>query len=227
MHQLLELKKTARLDPRSICDIVISSSMCHELLGGAAQVIDLTAEGVELARKYDLVLELQAVMLMRGWALTKTGSLQEGIAEIRACKGFIDAVDTRMFMETMSSAYLAEALLAAGQPDEARQYVKSGLDFASSHGHYFFEPELFRIGGQIEAEAGDFVPAQSWFDRAIESARGQGARAHELKATLGLGNLLARAGKKAEGKSAVSAVVDLFTDGFETADLAAARAFLQ
>ena len=227
MDQLLILPERHKLDPRSVCDIVISACMCHEVLGSIQQILELSEHAVDLARKYELVLERQGVLLMRGWALAMSGSLEEGIAEMRSCRAFVSAVGNRMFMETMSSAYLAEALLLAGELDEARELVQSGLDFAASHRHRYFEAELLRMGGQVAVRAGNVESAQSWFMRAIECARRQRARGHELRAAIALGRLLSGTGEKAEARTAVSSIYEQFTDGFETADLRSARELLE
>ena len=61
---------------------------------------------------------------------------------------------------------------------------------------------------------------------AIARARGQGARALELRAASDLARLLQRRGKTVEAKQALSAVYTSFTEGFATNDLREAKALL-
>jgi predicted ATPase len=135
---------------------------------------------------------------MLGWALSMTGSAAEGIHQMRACKGLFGAIGIRMFVETQLSANLAEALLLAGEPDEARTVIDAALAFAHSSGHRYFEPELLRIQGEIAAAAGDAEKARDWFRQSADLAREQRTATFELKTALSLGRLLMAAGKRAE-----------------------------
>ena len=131
-----------------------------------------------------------------------------------------------MFVGTALPAYLAEALLIAGRTDEALAAVEEGLAFAESHGHRYFEPELLRVRGDIPFAGGNSGEAESWYRRALERARQQSSRAHELKAALSLSTALAHAGRSDEARAIVQAVHESFVDGFETADLRRARELL-
>ena len=58
-------------------------------------------------------------------------------------------------------------------------------------------------------------------------AREQGALFWELRAALSLARLKATQGRPEEAKRVLTPVYDRFTEGFETADLRAARAMLE
>jgi adenylate cyclase len=62
--------------------------------------------------------------------------------------------------------------------------------------------------------------------RALDIARAQGARALELRATVSLGRLWQRHGKGMQARQRVTEIYNWFTEGFDTADLQAARALL-
>jgi hypothetical protein len=66
--------------------------------------------------------------------------------------------------------------------------------------------------------------AAQYFRDAMEVARRQHARSWELRATMSLGRLLAKQGRRNEGCAILSDVYGWFTEGFDTADLKEAKA---
>ncbi|HWM79928.1 MAG TPA: hypothetical protein VNS56_20280, partial [Methylomirabilota bacterium] len=89
-------------------------------------------------------------------------------------------------------------------------------------------PELYRLKGELllagnaDAQSG----ATLAFRRAIEIARSQGARSWELRAATSLSRLLRRQGKRDEACQTLAGILGWFTEGFDTADLRAARTLL-
>jgi hypothetical protein len=64
------------------------------------------------------------------------------------------------------------------------------------------------------------------FRRAIEIARGQGAKWYELRAANQLAHLLMQQHRRNEARAMISEIYDWFTEGFGTADLKDAEALL-
>ena len=62
--------------------------------------------------------------------------------------------------------------------------------------------------------------------KAVAIARGQQAKSWELRAATSLARLLARQGKREEAYALLAPVYAWFTEGFDTADLVAAKALL-
>ena len=69
--------------------------------------------------------------------------------------------------------------------------------------------------------------AEAAFMRSIEISRTQQAKSMELKSTLALCRLWQYQGKLAEARSALAEIYGWFTEGFDTADLVAAKALLE
>jgi predicted ATPase len=68
--------------------------------------------------------------------------------------------------------------------------------------------------------------AENSFRTSIEIARRQGAKSPELQATTSLARLLAKQGRRDEGRAMLSEIYGWFTEGFDTADLKDAKALL-
>jgi predicted ATPase len=71
------------------------------------------------------------------------------------------------------------------------------------------------------------VQAEAWFQRALDIARRQQAKALELRAAMSLSRLWQRQGKRAEARQLLAEVYGWFTEGFDTADLQDAKALLE
>ena len=68
--------------------------------------------------------------------------------------------------------------------------------------------------------------AEACFRRALEVARGQGARSLELRAAMSLGRLWMAQGRRDEAREMLAAIYGWFSEGLDTADLVEARVLL-
>jgi predicted ATPase len=96
-------------------------------------------------------------------------------------------------------------------------------------GKRHWEAELHRIKGEtLQASPGaDGAQAEAAFRQAIEVAQRQKALSLQLRAAIALGRLLAARGECAQAADCVASVYSRFTEGFNTADLVAARALTE
>jgi predicted ATPase len=72
--------------------------------------------------------------------------------------------------------------------------------------------------------------AEDYFGQALQVARRQGARSLELRAAMSLGRLwrsLQSQDKATKARQMLAEVYDRFTEGFDTADLHAARGLIE
>jgi predicted ATPase len=87
---------------------------------------------------------------------------------------------------------------------------------------------LYRLKGELllTRSAEHQAEAECCFRQALEIARRQGGKSHELRAAMRLGRLWQRQGKRAEARELLAPIYGWFTEGFETADLQEAKALL-
>jgi predicted ATPase len=78
----------------------------------------------------------------------------------------------------------------------------------------------------LQGAAPQTAAAEDYFQRARDWARLQGALSWELRAATSLARLLRDQDRFAEALALLQPVYDRFTEGFETADLKAAKALL-
>jgi predicted ATPase len=89
-----------------------------------------------------------------------------------------------------------------------------------------FFAELLRIKGEILLRREAVIAAEDSFREALNVARQQEALLWELRAALTLARLRVKQGRDGEAGHLVAQVYNRFTEGFETPDLRAAKAFL-
>ena len=75
--------------------------------------------------------------------------------------------------------------------------------------------------------AADEQQAEACFQNALKVARGQSAKSLELRAATSLSRLWQRQGKTAEARQLLGEIYGWFTEGFDTADLKAAKTLLE
>ena len=92
----------------------------------------------------------------------------------------------------------------------------------------FYAPGLHRLEGELllrrSAPAAD--EAERCFVRAIELARGREEKSLELRAATSLARLFSSCGRRADARALLAPVYGWFTEGFDTADLRAAKTLL-
>ena len=112
----------------------------------------------------------------------------------------------------------------------ARGVIDEALEQANRSEEHWCMPELLRIKGEILLLGG--APnaageAENYLLQALDRARRLGALSWELRAATSLAKLWRRDGKTAQATELLSSVYNRFTEGFETADLKAARALIE
>jgi predicted ATPase len=176
-------------------------------------------------------------LALRGWALAMQGQGEEGIAQIQ--RGLhiwqtLGVISVTPYLLTL----LAEAYGSVGQPTAGQAALAEAQALVKRTGERWWEAELYRHEGEILlAQAGaspqaresrhQVEEATTCFQQALDIARQQHTRSLELRAALSLGRLWLQQGKRQAARQLLSDIYGGFAEGFHTADLEAAAAFLQ
>lgn len=116
-------------------------------------------------------------------------------------------------------AELAAVLGKMGRTGDGLVEIDAALRRADETRSFWCKPQLLRVKGDLSGE-------EEWFVQSLDLAGRQGALAWELQSALSLARLWRERGKQVEARKLVASVYDRFTEGFDTADLRAAREFL-
>jgi predicted ATPase len=134
---------------------------------------------------------------------------------------------------TISSAYFAslfgEALEQDGKSSEALGLLGDQIAAVEETGDLWFAAELHRRRGQLllKGSVPDFAGAEAEFLQAMDIARGQSAKLWELRAVVSLARLWRDQDRNADAHRLLSPIYAWFTEGFDSADLKAAKLLLE
>jgi DNA-binding winged helix-turn-helix (wHTH) protein/predicted ATPase len=124
---------------------------------------------------------------------------------------------------------LAEAYGHVGQPEAGLAVLADSLTVVATTEARWWEAEIYRLQGDLllHLPSPDIPQAELCFQRALEVARRQQAKALELRAATSLSRLWQRQGKCEEACQLLADIYRWFTEGFDTADLQTAKALLE
>lgn len=205
-------------------------SVVHYGRGEPMRALERAEEAIEISKQRGLSQQLGGAKLFRAW----------GLSLVSDAKGAATAVDEIVgaFRESIPGtaspvsapflAALADAQWNLHRLEDALLTVGSCLvSMAEIHAPYW-NSELLRLEGEIQLAkdpAAHEVP-ESLFLRAIEIAKSQGGRSHELRAANSLARLLRDQGRRDEVRALLQPIYDWFTEGFDTKDLKDTKALL-
>ena len=173
---------------------------------------------MELSARYGFAYYREWGTIIQGWVASQerpregVTMIRQGVANLRA----LGAETRRPYYLSL----LAEALINAGQPDEARAVIDAALATAAQNSDVWWLAELHRLRGEISD-----VP-EGWFERALQIARSQAGKSLELRVAVSLARLWRQRGAPDRARALLAPVYEWFTEGFETADLIEARTLL-
>jgi predicted ATPase len=124
---------------------------------------------------------------------------------------------------------LASGLGRAGQIADGIAAIEEALAWTERTEERWIIAEFLRIKGELllrEGAPAAAATAEDHFRQALDWARRQGALSWELRAAMSLARLLRDEGRPADAMALLQPVYGRFTEGFDTADLKAAKALI-
>jgi predicted ATPase/DNA-binding winged helix-turn-helix (wHTH) protein len=213
-------------------------SLCYALAEAACPVAllvgDLAAAECFLAMLLDRSAR-HALTLWHAWGRYLDGVLHikrgDALTGLRLLRTTFDALgETRFVLRyTAFLDALVEGLTGAGQVAQGLVTIDEALARSERNEERWCLAEMLRIKGELvllEGAAKAAVAAEDHFLQALDWAHRQGALSWELRAATSLARLRHQQARTAEARRFLAPVYDRFTEGFETADLNAAKALL-
>ena len=164
---------------------------------------------------------------MKGWAVQATNP-SDGLDQIREAVNGLSESRTLLWLP-LCLAVLAEAYRRTERIEEGLKAAAQGLQLVQQGGERCWEPELYRIRGELllKGDPSDPAEGRAALESAVRVAREQGAKLLDLRATISLARLLDRQGNRSEARAMLAEIYNWFTEGFDTADLREAKALLE
>jgi predicted ATPase len=155
------------------------------------------------------------------------GDVATGLPLLRA--GLDELGEAKFAVVRLITFVMAEALGHAGQISEGLAVVEEAIAQSKDTEERSLLAGLLRIKGELlllQGALGAGAVAEDHFRQALGWARRQGALSWELRAATSLARLLRDQGRSADALALLQPIYDRFTEGFDTADLKAAKALL-
>jgi predicted ATPase len=211
-------------------------SLCYALAVGACPIALLvgdlaTAEHylemlLDHSRRHSLTYWRAFGACYQGALAIKRGDVMTGSRLLRA--GFSEVGVSRPALQIIVLV-TTETLGHAGQVSEGLAELNEAIERSQQTEECWLIAELLRIRGELlllEGTHGAARAVEGHFRQALDRARRQGALSLELRAGTSLARLLRDQGRCADAVALLQPIYDRFTEGFDTADLKAAKALL-
>ncbi len=216
-------------------------SFCRVLYYGLCRVAlmvgDVAAADRAIARFVDTATNLNVPFwtivgrFLEGKLLTERREFAKAATVLRETFDICDRTGWRASYPEFKGA-LAMALAGLGQFDDALDTVEQAITAAGhgQDGQVWYVPELLRIKGELllqQTTATSVAAAEDCLTQAGEMAREHGALFWELRIAITFAGLRMTQNRKKDARNILAPVYGRFTEGFEMADLRAARSLLE
>ena len=164
----------------------------------------------------------------RGTLLIRNGDFDTGLPLLRTA---LEQAPEASFQPrfTWFLGELAEGLGRAGQIAQGLEVIDEALARSERNEDRWCIAELLRIKGELlllQGGSGTAAATEHHYHQALGWARRQGALSWELRAATSLARLLRDQNRSSEAIALLAPIYGRFSEGFETADLKAAKALI-
>jgi predicted ATPase len=212
------------VEPVTFCIVFIWGVSVFRWTGDLAAAEECITRLTAHAERHALMPYLAVAFSLQGEMLIKRGEVETGMNLLRRSLSTLRADRYGLYTTELNSA-LAGGFAMTGRLDEALVTVDETIALVERNGDLLM-PELLRIRGEILEQAADERRAEEAFLRSIELAGRQSALSWRLRASMSLARLRCRQGRREEAREALAETYALFSEGFDTDDLMAAKRLL-
>jgi predicted ATPase len=192
-----------------------------------AEVERLAEESAAISARHGFPLWSALSEILLGWVAAQRGRAYDGVVRMRAGLAAVRTTGTR-HSEPLHLGLIAEGLAFDGRAKEGLALLDKALSRAAESGEIAAEAELRRLQGELLQRLGTSSAgaAEAAFAQAVSAARRQGSRGYQLRAATSLARLWHDQGLRNEARDLLAPVYGWFKEGFDTADLRAAKSLL-
>lgn len=161
----------------------------------------------------------------RGQTMIARGELKPGVELLQSSLPRLHADRYELYASSFV-AELSQGLAALGRLPDALKALREAIGRVEPEGAAFDMPELLRLRGELEASCGDLEAAGASFAASVALAEQQGSLSWRLRTEMSLARLRRQQGLL-NSSDGLAEIYARFREGFETADLRAARRLLE
>ena len=192
-------------------------NFCH--VGEWQKAFDIAYEGIEISEKYGLQMFTNETRTLLGFVMTHLDQMDEGIVLM------ISGIDRRLNSRLSAASHmyvtkLADALIRAGRPEEAMDYIALSEELMTKNGDTLFRSQVFRIKALLLfLEGQDIEKVRQWFQKSLETAIQYHSPAFELRTLITMTEIEAKVSDPSRAVEKLKSAYDRYEEGFQTMDL--------
>ena len=184
-----------------------------------------TGEAIALGAEHGLAQTKAWNHCIHGWALAHAGNVSDGLVELHT--GIEESI--RLWGQVAMPqliAMRAEVLMLRGDHARALDDIERILTVTETSRDLYFNAELHRLAAECHLKFDEHQAAEAALQRAIDTARAQGAKTFELRAATALGRLWVDRHAEASAHALLQSALEGLGNPEETVDVRRARACL-
>jgi len=212
----------------TLAAVLYFGAAVHLLCRNPARGLELAEQGESLSARQGFPFWHAVTSAMVGWALVQRGQPREGNAAIERAVRAMDDIGLKLG-SVFFLAFLAEGHLGAGALADGLAAVDTGLELARTTLDRTYEPELWRLKGELLLRAereGQRKEAERCFRRALSLARASAAKSLELRAAISLARASQARGRTADARGLLGGICKWFGARAGGPDIREARSLL-
>jgi hypothetical protein len=210
--------------PDSLSFALLFHGWMHGHCGDWDTCLSSTAEAIALGNAHGLVQTMAWNHIVHGWALAHLGDAANGLVQLETGIESSTQIMGQIAMPHFI-AMLAEVLVLRRDHVRALHEIERILTVNETSRDRYFNAELDRLAAGCQLALGQSGSAEARLQRAIETARVQGAVRFELRATTALAELWVDRQEKSKACALLHRVCELMRDT-DIADVRRARSCL-
>jgi class 3 adenylate cyclase/predicted ATPase len=209
------------------CYAVFTCAMKAMVEQDPASVFSLAEELVEIVNRHHVFYWEGFTEALLGWALARTGKVDEGLARLQRSWEARNRVQTRIWSPFFLISE-AEILMLNHRNEEAIAVLDRADAEADATGQHYAAAEGLRVRACARHSQGaPLAEVEDLFQRGLATAQRQNARLFELRTATSLAQIWRDAGRIDSARTLLAAKYGWFTNGHGTPDLKTARAVLE
>jgi predicted ATPase len=183
---------------------------------------------LDIAEEHEFPIWRAVGSCLRGAALAGMGSADEGLTLIERAMNTYQGLKTPPVFWPLLLCLQAGACGLAGRPGDGLTLLDEAVEIATQSPGPTLWSEFFQLKGDLllALSTDNAAEAESWLQRAVDTAAEVQAPMLQLRAALRLGRLWREQGKTEPARKLLSDAYERLTEGFSTADLREAKALM-
>lgn len=213
--------------PFDLAGAFLQTAMFYQCIRDARLTETYAQACAKLCNEHGYTMLHGHALFLQGWGTLRQGAIQVGLALMQQGMAERQTRGQELLHQIYFHVGLAEGYALAGCIDDGLATLASGQAIAQQCDDLFHRAELYRLQGDLLLAHGETVDkVELAYQQALEIARQRSEKLVELRTITSLSHLWQQQGRITEAYQMLAEIYGWFTEGFDTADLRAAKTLL-